>query len=112
MTVDELPRYVEPTPRVPRACRLCGAFRPEVVVHATHIRPGTRDIVEIPLPLCWICAHDVLVHEASPTGHPRRKHCGCARDAVYPRRVLELRLALAVVDARPPQSTQPPQAEP
>lgn len=104
MTVEELDRYIEPTYGPPRACDRCRTFRPEVVLG----EPGSGFVFNSGrTALCWLCAHDVLEHGAPPTGQPR-KHCGCPRDHVYPRRVAEYRAALAVVDVHPAQATQSP----
>lgn len=78
----ELTPYEAPPPPPPSNCPGCEAFRPECLV------PGEARGQDTPVPMCWLCAHLAVMHDAAeiaPSNFAEfSSRCGCAGHEIYP----------------------------
>lgn len=75
MKLSDLQPFKEP-PRAEReACASCESFAPECLV----------PVGDAAVPMCWICAHHVTVHDTAPH-HAHVAECDCLPAEIYPYR--------------------------
>lgn len=75
--VADLKPFHEPV-RVKDACGACGTFAPECLV----------PVGELAVPMCWLCAHHVVEHDA-PLAAAHCAECECTPREIYPHRVFD-----------------------
>lgn len=76
--MKHLQPFKEPPPPEKQSCRACKSFAPEVLV------PDGDEAV----PMCWLCAHHVVDHDASMQAAPSAE-CECLPHQIYPHRAPE-----------------------
>ncbi len=84
--MKNLQPFKEPPPPEKQACRACKTFVPELLV------PMGDEAV----PMCWLCAHHVVEHEASMQAAPSAC-CECSHNEIFPAGHPRYRGALATV---------------
>ncbi len=77
MKLSALKPYKEP-PVTRAACVCCKTFAPECLV----------PVGDEALPMCWLCAHHVIEHDAHPTA-AHCAECECTPQEIYPRRMFD-----------------------
>lgn len=87
----KLKLYREPEPKPRKGCAACNTFAPECVV----------PIGDASAPMCWLCAHHVVEHNA-PVSEAYRAECECLPKDIYPHRVLESTEPALAPDPPPP----------